>query len=129
MIPSNRPSKPKAVLSASLNVPGTTVGATIRCEKGTIDIDPTIPRPVGYTIKYHKEEGKEKKEDVRKDYKYEGLGFGWHFQADEVARCVWQGKKESELWGHQKSLVAMHVFDEVRKQIGYVLPPGVEKVL
>lgn len=56
------------------------------------------------------------------------VGGGWHFQADEVARCIRDGKKESEIWSHQKMVLVMEVFDEVRRQGGYVFPPGVEKV-
>jgi len=51
-----------------------------------------------------------------------------HFQADEVARCIRDGKLESEVWSHKKYLLEMNIFDEVRRQCGYVLPPGVEKV-
>lgn len=56
-------------------------------------------------------------------------GGGWQFQADEVARCIREGKQESELWGWDKSLLEMSIFDEVRKQGGYVLPEGVEQVV
>lgn len=45
---------------------------------------------------------------------FEYVGGGWHFQADEVARCVRDGKLESSLWGHNKSLLEMDIFDEVR---------------
>lgn len=79
---------------------------------------------------------------------FEYVGGGWHFQADEVARCVRDGKKESALWGHNKSLLEMEIFDEVRiyealsssqpvsslsvqvrRQGGYKFPDGIEKVL
>ncbi|KAH0582906.1 hypothetical protein H2248_010807 [Termitomyces sp. 'cryptogamus'] len=65
-------------------------------------------------------------QEERKVFQY--VGGGWHFQADEVARCVRDGKKESALWGHNKSLLEMEIFDEVRRQGGYTLPKGVEKV-
>jgi hypothetical protein len=65
--------------------------------------------------------------EEKRTFKYEG--FGWHFQADEVARCVRQGQLESKLWGHDKSIVEMEIFDEVRRQGDYKLPDGVEKVL
>jgi hypothetical protein len=48
---------------------------------------------------------------------------------DEVARCVRDGKTESPRWSLDRSLLAMRVIDAVRVQGGYVLPPGVEKVL
>ncbi|KAG1754570.1 hypothetical protein EDB19DRAFT_1892539 [Suillus lakei] len=60
---------------------------------------------------------------------FEYVGTGWHFQADEVARCVRDGKLESELWSHDKSILEMEVFDEVRRQGGYKFPDGIEKVL
>lgn len=46
--------------------------------------------------------------------KFEYVGVGWHFEADEVARCVRDGKGESGLWSHDKSLLEMEIFDEVR---------------
>ena len=49
--------------------------------------------------------------EVKRNFEY--VGKGWHVQADEVARCVRDGKLESELWSHEKSLLEMDVFDEV----------------
>lgn len=49
--------------------------------------------------------------EERRSYEY--TGGGWHFQADEVARCLRNGKRESGLWGHDKSLLQMEIFDEV----------------
>lgn len=71
---------------------------------------------------------------VEREVKFgpEKIGFeggGWHFQADEVARCIRDGKIQSRIWGLDKSLVEMEIFDEVRKQGGYVLPEGVERVV
>jgi len=60
---------------------------------------------------------------------FDHVGGGWYFQADEVARCVRDGKKESGAWTHEKMLLEMEVFDEVRRQGGHVFPPGVEKVV
>ena len=44
---------------------------------------------------------------------FEHFGVGLHFQADEVARCVRDGKRESSVWGHDKTLLEMEIFDEV----------------
>ncbi|TFL01142.1 hypothetical protein BDV98DRAFT_568546 [Pterulicium gracile] len=126
-----KPFTATAILHSSLTIPDPTPGAVIRCERGTIEIHAPIPRSTGFTVKYYNgpgegEAGKVKKEFTR-EFEYEG--FGWHFQADEVARCVWGGKLESEQWGHEKSLVMMSVFDEVRRQCGYVFPEGVEHVV
>lgn len=46
---------------------------------------------------------------------FEYVGNGWHFQADEVARSVRDGKLQSDIWTHDKSLLLMDVFDEVRR--------------
>jgi hypothetical protein len=45
------------------------------------------------------------------------VGGGWHFQADEVARCIREGKLESETWGSDKTLLQMEIFDEVRRPV------------
>ena len=50
--------------------------------------------------------------EVEKDFNH-SVGKGWHYQADEVARCVRDGKRESEIWTHEKSLMEMQIFDEV----------------
>jgi hypothetical protein len=57
------------------------------------------------------------KEETRR---FEYVGVGWHFEADEVARCVRDGKAQSELWGHDKSLLEMEIFDEVRHRVRVV---------
>ena len=44
---------------------------------------------------------------------FENSGGGLHFQVDEVARCVGDGKLGSSVWGHDKTLLEMEIFDEV----------------
>ncbi|KAH7914951.1 hypothetical protein BJ138DRAFT_241217 [Hygrophoropsis aurantiaca] len=118
----------QAVLSCSMNVTSHSPGVTIRYQRGTIIIDAPVPCPRRFTVQYFKagQPGVIEREEIRK---FEYVGDGWHFQADEVARCVRDGKLESELWSHTKSLLEMEIFDEVRRQGGYKLPPGIEKVL
>ncbi|KAJ7067176.1 hypothetical protein C8F01DRAFT_1120532 [Mycena amicta] len=120
----------QAILSCSINTSTmSNPGATIRCEKGTIRVAAPIYCSKSYKVEYFGE-GKERKKIVREEEKmFEYIGHGMQFEADEVARCVRDGKSESALWGHDKSLLEMTVFDEVRKQGGYALPPGVEKVV
>ncbi|KAG5642637.1 hypothetical protein DXG03_002475 [Asterophora parasitica] len=115
----------QAILSCSINVTTQQSGVHIRFERGTITIPAPIFCPKEFTVKFFGKDGPIIKEE-RKVYDY--VGGGWHFQADEVARCVRDGKKESDLWGHNKSLVEMEIFDEVRRQGGYTFPAGVEKV-
>ncbi|KAF5355270.1 hypothetical protein D9758_006064 [Tetrapyrgos nigripes] len=114
----------QAILSCSMNTTGIDPGATIRYEKGIIKIAAPLYCPQSFTVQYL-EKGKVVKEETRI---FEYVGRGMHFQADEVARSVRDGKLESDLWGHIKCLTEMEIFDEVRRQGGYVFPPGVEKV-
>ncbi|KAF8075024.1 hypothetical protein FPV67DRAFT_1475762 [Lyophyllum atratum] len=116
----------QAMLSCSINLHPQQPGVTIRFERGTITIAAPIYCPKEFTVQYFGKDGQVSREE-RKVFEY--VGGGWHFQADEVARCVREGKKESELWGHSKSLLEMEIFDEVRRQGGYRFPAGVEKVV
>lgn len=83
------------------------------------------------------------------------VGMGLHWEADAVARDIrgscsllpcgrnltadltdslWRlflyadGKIESERMPHADTLLTMKIFDEVRRQGGYVYPEGLEKV-
>ncbi|KAF8159590.1 hypothetical protein B0H34DRAFT_410188 [Crassisporium funariophilum] len=116
----------QAALSCSITLNPPEPGVTIRFERGTILIRPPIYCPKEFTVQYLGKNGKIEREE-KKVFEY--VGGGWHFEADEVARCVRDGKKESALWGHNKSLLEMSIFDEVRRQGGYTFPAGVEKVL
>ncbi|KAJ6581188.1 hypothetical protein B0H19DRAFT_1114132 [Mycena capillaripes] len=118
----------QAVLSCSINIPAAAPGVTIRCEKGTIRVAPPIYCSKSFKIQYF-EDGHSGKIAREEEKTFEYVGHGMHFEADEVARCIRAGKSESALWGHGKSLLEMTVFDEVRKQGGYELPEGVEKVV
>ncbi|KAL1746832.1 hypothetical protein HDZ31DRAFT_80968 [Schizophyllum fasciatum] len=100
-------------------------GATLRFQHGLIHLTSPIFRPQSFTLEHQDARGLVvSKEERKADY----VGGGWHFQADEVARCVRDGKTESALWSHDKSLLEMEIFDEVRKQGEYKFPAGVEHV-
>lgn len=116
----------QAILSVSINTDSPEFGCTVRYERGSIVIPPPNYCPKEFRVTYLDENGKVEAMET-KMVKY--VGGGWHFQADEVARCIRDGKKESKLWTHDKMLLQMEVFDEVRRQGGYVFPPGVEKVV
>jgi len=101
----------QAILSCSINVNTMKPGVIIRFERGNIIVGTPIFCPKEFTVQYIGKGG----EVVREEKKvFEYVGGGWHFQADEVARCVRDGKSESEHWGHNKSLVEMEIFDEVK---------------
>lgn len=116
----------QAALSCSITLNPLNPGVTMRFERGTIIISAPIYCPKEFKVQYLGKSGKIEKEERRV---FEYVGDGLHFEADEVARCVRDDRKESALWGHEKSLLEMSIFDEVRRQGGYVFPPGVEKVL
>ena len=103
----------QAILSCNITLPSPTPSATIRYRNGNILIQPPIYKPPSFTVQYFDKPGSGK--IVREEKKtFEILGGGWHYQADEVARCIRDGKIESDVWSHDKSLLLMDVFDEVR---------------
>jgi len=117
----------QAILSCSITLPAPKPGVTIRYRNGNILIAPPIYCPKSFTVQYFDKPGSGKvvKEETKT---FEYVGSGWCFEADEVARCVRDGKNESEVWTHAKTLLLMDVFDEVRRQGDYKFPEGVEKV-
>ncbi|CAL1714739.1 unnamed protein product [Somion occarium] len=117
----------QAILSCSITLPPPNPGVIIRYRNGNILINPPIYCPKSFIVQYFDKPGSGVV--VREEKRvFSYVGGGWHFEADEVARCVREGKLESEIWGHDKSLLLMDVFDEVRRQGDYKFPEGVEKV-
>lgn len=103
----------QAILSTSINLSSHDPGVTIRYEHGTITVSSPIYAPRKLSVTYSKPKGQEGEPET-KIVEVQWAGGGWHFQADEVARCVRDGKLESEDWGWDKSLLEMRIFDEVR---------------
>jgi hypothetical protein len=102
----------QAVLSCGLTAPSLEPCVYARFRNGNIIIPKGIFSPRNFTVQWFDKPGSGNvAREEKRDFEYEG--FGWHFQGDEVARCVRDGKLESELWGHNKSLVEMEIFDEV----------------
>lgn len=54
--------------------------------------------------------------------------LGLFFQADEVGRCLRQGKLQSVIMPWEESVVVMDVMDEVRRQGEVKYPDEVESV-
>ncbi|KAK4700496.1 hypothetical protein P7C70_g5755, partial [Phenoliferia sp. Uapishka_3] len=54
-------------------------------------------------------------------------GLAW--EADEVARCIQSGKKESERWPLRETIRQMEVFDEIRRQCNITFPDEVETLV
>jgi hypothetical protein len=110
-------SSSQAILSTSMVMspnPGPVV--TIRYQHGTITVATPIYSPREFTVVYSGE-----KEPETKTVKVEWEGSGWHFQADEVARCVRDRKLQSADWGWDKSALEMEIFDEVSVLYYYLL--------
>ncbi|GAA5950231.1 hypothetical protein JCM21900_003517 [Sporobolomyces salmonicolor] len=53
-------------------------------------------------------------------------GFAW--EADEVARCLRDGKKESDRMPLRETVLMMEVFDEIRRQGQFVYPEALETI-
>ena len=47
---------------------------------------------------------------------------GLRYEADEVRKCIRDGKTESENVTHNESLLIAHIEDEIRMQIGVKYP-------
>jgi predicted dehydrogenase len=61
-------------------------------------------------------------------FEYAFPGTGLYFEADAVARDIRDGRTENELASHKYTTETLQIFDEARRQGGYVLPEGMEKV-
>ncbi|KAK4556227.1 hypothetical protein LTR86_006924 [Recurvomyces mirabilis] len=53
-------------------------------------------------------------------------GHGMYYEADEAARCVREGKLESETMPWDESLLIMKVMDDIREQGGLKYPDAIE---
>ncbi|KAG7575486.1 hypothetical protein FFLO_00305 [Filobasidium floriforme] len=106
---------------------------TVQMEGGELTVDFPTFRPEGYTITpkpANREDADPEGEgnanpDANKTQHHshpvpESAGRGMNYQADEVARCIRDGKLESERCNLAESRIVQSVFDEVRKQGGYL---------
>jgi predicted dehydrogenase len=104
-----------AHLHASL-LARTPVEAYIYCEKGYIHIPTRFHERVkGLTLLEY--DGL-KESFIPYDYQVKG----YKYEAEELMRCLEEGKLESDLVPHQFSLDLMELMDEIRQQIGVVYP-------
>jgi hypothetical protein len=106
----------QAQLSCNINVPSNSISATLRFRNGNILIPEPLYCPRWYTVQYFERPGSGKVQREETNH-FECLGHGLYFQADEVARCVRDGKVESVVWGHDKTLLEMEIFDEVNAPV------------
>lgn len=100
----------------------------IQGTKGEIQVMGMLYRPEHYrVIKVGGKQGEVEDVycEIPKD-KEKNWGHGMFWEADEVARCLRDGKKESETLGWEESLVIMETMDEVRRQGGLKYPELIE---
>jgi hypothetical protein len=55
-----------------------------------------------------------------------GLGMFW--EADEAARCLSDGRKESKTMSWEASVLIMEALDDVRRQNGLQVPEAIESI-
>lgn len=102
-----------------------TAGPTIRIQgtKGEIQVFGPPFRPERYRVIPKKGVDASIRE-VECPFPDKGHGMFW--EADEVARCLRDGKLESEGLPWEESIVIMEVMDEVRRQGGLLYPQKIE---
>ena len=89
--------------------------AVLQCEEGDLAVHWPPYRSEGYTIYPHPpgREGKIKEVEEH-SHPIQG-GQGMHYEADEVARCLAEGLKESPRMPWEESRIVQGWFDRVRK--------------
>lgn len=98
---------------------------------GDLTVD-YAPRPRTYTVTPASSESRGTPASFKHETKEfddsPGGGHGMFWEADECARCIRDGKIESEVMGWKESEEVLKVMDEVRRQHGIVYPGGLESV-
>lgn len=104
--------------------------ATIVGTKGEIVIHDGLYRIARFTVHRLVEENADRKKAVWEEDRVEldFAGTGLHLEADAVARDVRDGKIENDRVPHSETLLTMEIFDQARREGGYVLPEGMEKI-
>ncbi len=106
----------------------------IQGTKGDITVQWPPYRPTSFTI-YRKETQRLEVAQTRegpvdgeiKTFEIPGGGHGMFWEADECARCLRDGKKESFRIPLDESLLTMTVMDAVRQQNDFYYPQEIEK--
>ena len=90
------------------------------------------PRPRSYTLTPASSSARgtlAKFEHATKTFDIPGGGHGMFWEADECARCIRDGKLESEVMPTEETEMLMEVMDQVRKQSNLVYPENIESVV
>ncbi|KAH8696743.1 hypothetical protein BGW36DRAFT_417785 [Talaromyces proteolyticus] len=106
-----------------------TSGPAIRIQgtKGEIQVDGPSFRPERYRVIQCRNENNPTEEHVREYEHHIPDGHrGMYWEADEVARCVRDGKLFSDTLPWNEMIVIMELMDEARRQGGLVYPKSIE---
>uniref|UniRef100_A0A060TBT2 D-xylose 1-dehydrogenase (NADP(+), D-xylono-1,5-lactone-forming) n=1 Tax=Blastobotrys adeninivorans TaxID=409370 RepID=A0A060TBT2_BLAAD len=94
----------------------------IEGEKGTVTIVGPSFRPEAFVVTYNDNRDKPEK------HSFDMPGRGMFYEADEVARCLRDGRKESESMTLDETILIMGTMDAVRRQNNFEYPKEVEAV-
>jgi len=107
-----------------------TAGAAIRIQgtKGEIQVMGPAYRPTHYRVIMKDGDGEAEEVEcpIPTDPDRENWGHGMFWEADEAARCLRDGKKQSETLEWEESLVIMETMDSVRRQGDLLYPDVIE---
>ena len=106
-----------AVLRSCI-VQNTRQGATLYCEKGTVEI-PDFWHPSRAVIRYR--EAGRADETIEMPYDADGA-TGFQFEAEAVMKCLDQGLTESPVLTWQQSIDIMMLLDGIREETGLSVP-------
>ncbi|KAI5120726.1 hypothetical protein M0805_006432 [Coniferiporia weirii] len=118
----------RACLSTSMCVNSPMEVVTrVQGTKGEIILPWVSARPERFVIRRSKiGRGPQEFTEETREFPIQGMGLNW--EADAVARYIRDGKIESDRMPHEETLLELAIFDEVRRQGGYIFPEGFEKV-
>ncbi|KAF3033500.1 hypothetical protein E8E12_003897 [Didymella heteroderae] len=98
---------------------------------GDITVSAPSYRPTSYTLIPAQNANRGKLADFEFETKQFDIpaGHGMFWEADECARCIRDGKLESNIMSWNESLEVMKVMDEVRRQGGLEYPEACESIV
>lgn len=106
----------------------------IEGEKGVVTVQWAPFRPESFTVYLNRDFFEPGVDVTKKGFDKEGEkqtfeipGQGMFWEADECARCIRDGKKESKVMPLEESRVIMSVMDKVRRDNHFYYPPEIEK--
>lgn len=124
------PSAVQGIASASLRATGDPDGQTpvvrIQGDRGEIQVYGRPWCPTKYRLVTREQSFGRVGEAKEVEFSIPGGAHGLCFEADEVARCVRDGRLESVSLPWQETLLVMEILDEVRRANGLSFPDTIE---